>query len=93
MGIVISGMKIKMKITLVWDDARSFKRHVADMKQFRLQHKDTPANELNIFKDMPRPGNLQPANPYGGSKISISTKRKSNLVPIWEIELPGGVQN
>ena len=82
-----------MEITLVWNDTRSFKRHVADMKRFRQQHQNTPANELNMLKDMPRPGSIQPIKPSGGSKILISPKRKSNLVPIWEMELPEAVQN
>ena len=86
-------MKKNIEITLVWDDAQSFKRHVADMNHFRKQHKDFRMNEMDMLKDMPRSDNIQPVNPCGGSKILISSKRKSTLVPIWEIDLPGSIQN
>ena len=82
-----------MEIVLVWNNTQSFQQHVADMKNFSERHKKSPANELNMLKDMPLPGNFQPVNTQGGGKILISPKRKSTLVPLWEVELPKGVQN
>lgn len=82
-----------MEIILVWNNTRSFQKHVADMKKFREEHKNSDANEFFMLKDMPLPGNFQPANPQGGSKIQISAKRKSTLVHLWGVELPRGVQN
>jgi len=86
-------MELKMEIILIWNNARSFKQHAADMKQFSHEHKNSPANELYMLKDMPLPGHFQPFKTQGGGKILISPKRKSTLVPIWKVELPKGVQN
>lgn len=86
-------MELKMALILVWNNARSFQQHVADMKQFKREHKENPAEEPRMLKNMPLPGNIQPANTRGGQKILISPKRKSALVPLWEVELPKGVQN
>ena len=82
-----------MEIILVWNNAQSFQQHIADMKNFSEKHKNSPANELYMLKDMPLPGNFQPIIAQGGGKIRISPKRKSTLVPLWEIELPKGIQN
>jgi len=82
-----------MEIILVWNNARSFQQHVADMKQFSQEHKNSPANEFYMLKDMPLPDSFQPVNTQGGGKILISPKRKCTLVPLWEVELPKGVQN
>ena len=82
-----------MEIIPLWNNARSFKQHAADMKQFSQEHKNSPANEFDMLKDMPLPGNFQSVNTQGGGKILISPKRKCTLVPLWEVELPKSVQN
>jgi hypothetical protein len=86
-------MNIRLDIILVWNDIRSFQKHVEDMKQFSREHKNNPPNELYMMKNMPLPGNFQPADTQGGQKILISSRRKYTLVPLWEVELPKGVQN
>ena len=82
-----------MEIILVWNNARSFRQHVADMKQFNQEHKNNPTNKFHMLNDMPLPSNFQPVNTQGGGKIIISPKRKCTLVPLWEVELPRDVQN
>jgi len=82
-----------MEIILVWNNTRSFQQHVEDMKQFNREHKKNPANEIYMMKNMPLPGNFQPTNTRGGQKILTSPERKSALVPLWEVELPKGIQN
>jgi hypothetical protein len=82
-----------MEIILIWNNARSFKQHAADMKQFSQEHKNSPANEFCMLNDMPLPVNFQSINTKGGGKILISPKRKCTLVPLWKVELPIGVQN
>lgn len=82
-----------METVLVWNNARSFQRHVADMNLFRCQHQNSPGQPPDIFRDMPRPGDIQLPGNFGGAKFRISPRRQSMLVPIWEIELPGGIQN
>jgi len=90
---VSSEMDIKMEIILVWNNARSFQKHIEDMKQFSREHKNIPPNEIYMTKNMPLPGNFGPTNARGGQKILISSKRKNTLVPLWAVELPKGVQN
>ena len=82
-----------MEIVLVWNNVQSFQQHVADMKDFSEKHKKNLANEFHMLKNMPLPGNFQPLDAHGGGKIHISPRRKTTLVPIWEVELSKGIQN
>jgi hypothetical protein len=91
--MVSSETEKKMEIVLVWNNSQSFQQHVADMKNFSENHKKNPANEFPMLKDMPLPGSFQPVLNHGGGKIQLSPRRKSTLVPLWEVELPEGIQN
>ena len=86
-------MDFQKEIVFLWKTNQSFKRHVADMKQFREDHINNPASNCYVFGNMPTPGSFQSANTSGGSKILISPSRKSTLVPLWRVELPKGLQN
>ena len=77
----------------IWKSVKSFRQHISDMKLFRQTHEDIPYHEYQMVGNMPYQGDIEPANSRGGAKVIISTRRKSNLVPLWEIELPKGIQN
>ncbi len=76
----------------IWKSVKSFKQHISDMKLFRQSHEDIPSHN-NMVGNMPFQGDIEVVGSRGGSKVTISTKRKSTLVPFWEIELPKGIQN
>ena len=80
-------------MVLIWHDAQSFQQHLEDMRIFRQSHRDNPEDGLKTLKAMPSLENFHPPSQTGGNKGFISTRRKSILVPIWEIALPRGSQN
>lgn len=82
-----------MEMALVWKDAKSFKQHIADMRMFSRSHRYHPQGGFNLLKNTLTPGNSQPPGKTGGGIGFISTRGKSTVVPIWEIELPRGSQN
>jgi len=78
---------------LVWNDAKSFQRHLEDMRIFRQSHQGLPGSELTSFKGMPTPHDVNyPCNTGGGRRL-IKTGGKTIIVPIWKIVLPRGSQN
>jgi len=77
---------------LVWNDAKSFQRHLEDMRRFRQSHHGIPGSELTLFDNMPSPYDINfPCN--GGGRHLIKTVDKTIIVPIWKIELTRGSQN
>lgn len=78
---------------LVWNDAKSFQRHLEDMRKFRRSHQSIPANDLTSFRGMPTPHDINYPCHAGGGRHTIKTGRKTVVVPIWKIALPGGSQN
>jgi hypothetical protein len=81
-----------MVMALVWNDAKSFKKHLEHMRMFRQSH-HSDKSRFAPLKDMPTLCNIHPPNKSGGARGSISIKGKSNLVPIWEIAPPRNSQN
>jgi hypothetical protein len=77
----------------IWKSVKSFKQHISDMKIFRQSHDDIYQKEYRILGNMPQPGDINAAETRGGAKAIISTRRRSSLVPLWDIELPRGIQN
>jgi hypothetical protein len=77
----------------IWKSVKSFKQHISDMKVFRQSHDNIRQEEYKIVGNMPQPGDVNTTEPRGGAKVAISNKRRSNLVPLWDIELPRGIQN
>ena len=77
----------------IWKSVQSFKQHISDMKLFRQTHEEIPYPENNMVGNMPLQDDINPTYSEGGSKVIITTRRKAKLVPIWEIELPRGIQN
>jgi len=82
-----------MVIALVWNDAKSFKKHLEDMRMFRQLHQSSLESRFTLLKDMPTPGDIHPQNNTGGARSFISARVKSIIVPIWEIVPPRNSQN
>ncbi len=77
---------------LVWNNAKSFQRHLEDMRAFRHTH-DAFQNDLTPSRNMPIPYDVTfPCNTGGGRHV-IRTVNKTIIVPIWKAELPAGSQN
>jgi hypothetical protein len=77
---------------LVWDNARSFQRHVEAMRIFRRSHAMRPLEHL-FFRDMPSPYDIDLDR--GGKLIKSLTDSRGRaiIVPIWKISAPPGSQN
>jgi len=81
-------------MVLVWNDIKSFQRHLEDMKVFRQAHLDSaPMEGLKLLKDMPIPFDIEPPRETGLVKSFIDSRGKLILVPIWKTELSKGSQN
>lgn len=81
-----------MVMALVWNDAKSFKRHLEQMREFRQSHHHNPGDGLAQLKDMP-PGDTHSLSKTGGAGGFITIRGKSAIVPIWEIVPPRNSQN
>ena len=86
-------MELKIEIVLVWNDTDAFQRHVAAMKSFRQSHRHIPPGAPKPPKDPPHPDKINLPDSWEGAKCFITTRAKPTLVPIWEMELPRGIQN
>jgi hypothetical protein len=78
---------------LIWNDAKSFQRHLEDMRAFRQSHFVNPGEVPKILKDFPVQSDIKPEYEPGSLKSFTDTNGKMILVPIWEIELCRGSQN
>ncbi|OGO17633.1 MAG: hypothetical protein A2Z15_01495 [Chloroflexi bacterium RBG_16_50_11] len=79
---------------LVWDNVKSFQRHLEDMRSFRhFHHINSPAAELKMMKDMPVPFNITPPHETGLIKSICDARGKIILVPIWQVTPARGLQN
>jgi len=77
---------------LVWDDARSFQRHIEDMGRFRRTHAGIEG-VIKAFRDMPALVDIEPICHPGRSGVFTAVRGRPVVVPIWEIALPGGSEN
>lgn len=79
---------------LVWDNIKSFQRHLEDMRLFHNLHAhNTPVADLKILKDMPMPFDIDLPRETGLVKSVYDTRGKLILVPIWRVGLSKGSQN
>jgi malate synthase len=78
---------------LVWNDVKSFNRHLENMRAFRQLHQANAKCEWNLIKDMPMPHDVQPSSNAGGVNRFFNSSGRAIVVPIWEITLPRGLQN
>ena len=80
-------------MVLIWNDAKSFQRHLEDMKEFRQSHDGIFTNEIDLIKDMPATYDIDSPTRVGGCRHVITNSSKTIIVPIWKIQLPGNIQN
>jgi hypothetical protein len=78
---------------LVWNDAKSFQRHLEDMQVFRRSHQAGPSSLLQLLRDMPTFDDIDSFGKSGTIKSFTSASGKLILVPIWKITIPRGSQN
>ncbi len=78
---------------LVWNDVKSFKRHLENMRRFRQGHQAISECVWNLLKDMPVPDDIQLQDNAGGVNRLFSSSGRTTTFPIWEIGLPIGSQN
>jgi len=82
-----------MVIALVWNNAKSFKQHLEQMRMFRQSHHGNLEGRFTQIKNMPTSCDIHPPRQTGGASGFIGVRGKSVIVPIWEIELPRNSQN
>jgi hypothetical protein len=82
-----------MVTALVWHDAKSFKRHLEQMRRFRLSHRSDPEGRFMRLKDMPTPFYTRPPGETGGARGTVSVRSMSVVIPMWEIVLSRNLQN
>jgi hypothetical protein len=77
---------------LVWNDIKSFRRHLEAMKTFRKSHGVVPAQGLPM-KDMPLLRDM--VRSLKGTRVTTLTGDRGKLifVPIWDVEAEPGSQN
>ena len=80
-------------MVLIWNDAKSFQRHLEDMKEFRQSHDGIRNEEITLFQDMPATYDIDSPGHAGGCRHVIRHSSKTIIVPIWKITLPGNIQN
>lgn len=75
---------------LVWNNMKSFNRHLEDMKTFRQTHKTRQTEQI---KDMPILTNVKPPQETGLIKNITDNKGKVIFVPMWKMTLARGSNN
>ena len=79
---------------LVWDNIKSFQRHLEDMRSFHDSHThNTPVVDLKMPKDMPMPFDVTIPRETGLIKSVYDARGKLILVPIWRVDLSRCSQN
>jgi hypothetical protein len=78
---------------LVWNDVKSFNRHLENMREFRQLHQANTKCGWNLIKDMPVPSDVRAPSNAGGVNRLFNSSGRAIVVPIWKITLPEGLQN
>ena len=78
---------------LVWNDVKSFQRHLEEMCQFRRAHRWSEAASLRLLKDMPILFDVNPPENAGRIAGFTGAGGKCVVVPIWKVAPPRGSQN
>jgi hypothetical protein len=76
-------------VVLVWDDSRSFKRHLEAMRAFRHGHDAGNGG----FLAMPRTYHIDLPRQEKYLKLLMDDRGNFVIVPIWKIALPAGSRN
>jgi hypothetical protein len=79
-----------MAMALVWHDAKSFRRHLEQMRAFRQSHHNNPGVSLSWLRDILAPDCFLSKS---GKARGFIMRGKSTLVPIWEITPSRNSQN
>ena len=80
------------EMILVWKDAKSFNRHLENMRHFRELHRTNAKCAWNIIKDMPVLYNVRIPADAGGARV-FSDVTGPMVVPLWKITLPMSLKN
>jgi hypothetical protein len=78
---------------LVWNDEKSFNRHLENMRRFWQQHQANEKCDWNLIKDMPMTRDIHVAVGAGGARRFFDSNNREMVAPLWKITLPGNVQN
>jgi len=79
---------------LVWDNIKSFQKHLEDMRLFCNSHvHKTPIVDLRMLKDMPIVVDIKPPQETGLIRSVFNARGKLVIVPIWRVNLSRGSQN
>ena len=83
----------RKRMILVWNDAKSFNRHLVNMMAFRRLHRAKVDHSWNLLKDMPVAQDIQPVYNAGGGNRFFRANSRAIIVPIWKIKIPANQQN
>jgi len=78
---------------LVWDDVKSFNRHLESMKAFRRSRRAKVRCDGNLLKDMPVLQVIPLKNNAGGVNRQFNPGNRPVTVPIPKITLADNSQN
>ena len=79
-------------MVLVWKDAKSFRRHLEAMRNFRQSHSIFPSNG-QMFGGIPTPYDADLY--WEGNQITChaDSKGRAILAPLWQVDVLPGSQN
>jgi hypothetical protein len=77
---------------LVWNDSKSFSRHLENMRRFRERHGANAKCGWDIIKDMPAMRDIRVPADTGGTRSRLEAVGPM-VVPLWKFTLPAGVIN
>jgi hypothetical protein len=75
---------------LVWNNTKSFKRHLEEMKTFRQAHNNQQAEQVKNMSILP---NVKPPRETGLVNSITNSRGKVIFAPIWKIVLSKGSNN
>lgn len=75
---------------LVWNNVKTFKQHIEDMKNFREAHTNRQTEQI---KDMPELYLVKPPRETGLVNSLTDKKGKVIFVPIWKMSPARGTNN
>ncbi len=77
---------------LVWNDNKSFSRHLETMRRFRGEHRANIKCSWEIIKDLPELRDMGVPSDTGGTRSYLEVAGPA-VVPLWKFTLPAGVIN
>jgi hypothetical protein len=78
---------------LLWNDVKSFNRHLESMKRFHQRHQANEKKDWNLIKDMPMMRGIHVSLNAGGAQRHFGANSYKTVVPLWKFTLPGNSQN